>query len=103
MVDKFYKDVTGPYWDKERKYVDEHYRSIPFPFNEIKTPHFVMNYNWEFEQVIGYFNTWSAVQHYIRKNNENPVNIFANELKEAWGDVLKRKVTFPIFMRTGRN
>ncbi len=103
LVDKFYKDITGPYWDIERKYVDEHYRSIPFPFNEIKTPRFIMKYNWEFEQVIGYFNTWSAVQNYIRKNNENPVNIFADELKEAWDDVLKRKVTFPVFMRTGRN
>jgi ubiquinone/menaquinone biosynthesis C-methylase UbiE len=102
LIDKFYRDTTGPYWDKERKYVEDHYLTIPFPFKEITTPGFSMNYNWEFEQVIGYLNTWSAVQHYTRKNNENPVEKFSEELKKAWGNVLKRKVTFPIFMRTGR-
>lgn len=102
LVDRFYKEVTGPYWDKERKYVDEHYVTIPFPFKEIPTPGFAMTYSWAFEQVTGYLNTWSAVQHYIRKNNQNPVDEFSAELKEVWGNVLHRKVTFPIFMRTGR-
>ena len=102
LVDKFYRDTTGPYWDKERKYVDDHYLTIPFPFKEITTPGFAMNYTWEFDHVIGYLNTWSAVQHYARKNNVNPVEKFSEELKTAWGNVLKRKVTFPIFMRTGR-
>ena len=101
-INKFYRDTTGPYWDKERKYIDEHYLTIPFPFKEIKTPDFSMDYHWEFEQVIGYLNTWSAVQHYIRRNNENPVEKFSEELKKVWGNVLKRKVTFPVFMRTGR-
>ncbi|MEP6926123.1 MAG: class I SAM-dependent methyltransferase [Ginsengibacter sp.] len=103
MVDKFYRDTTGPYWDEERKYIDAHYLTIPFPFKEITTPAFSINYNWEFEKVTGYLNTWSAVQHYIRKNNENPVEKFSEELKKVWSTVLKRKVTFPIFMRAGRN
>lgn len=102
LVDQFYKETTGPYWDKERKYIDDHYRTIPFPFKEIETPDFSMNYNWEFEQVIGFLNTWSAVQHYIRKNNENPVEKFSEKLRKVWGNVLKRKVLFPVFMRTGR-
>ena len=102
LINEFYKETTGPYWDKERKHIDHHYSTIPFPFKEIDTPDFSMNYNWEFEQVIGYLNTWSAVQHYIRKNNENPVEKFSNELKKVWGNVLKRKVSFPVFMRTGR-
>ncbi|MGH2647587.1 MAG: class I SAM-dependent methyltransferase [Ginsengibacter sp.] len=102
MIDKFYSETTGPYWDKERKYIEDHYRTIPFPFKQIDTPGFFMNYNWEFEQVIGYLNTWSAVQHYIRKNNENPVEKFSHALRKVWGNISKRKVSFPIFMRTGR-
>jgi ubiquinone/menaquinone biosynthesis C-methylase UbiE len=102
LIDTFYRDTTGSYWDEERKYVEEHYLTIPFPFKEITTPAFSMNYNWELERVTGYLNTWSAVQHYIRKNNENPVDKISEELKKAWGNVLKRKVQFPIFMRTGR-
>jgi ubiquinone/menaquinone biosynthesis C-methylase UbiE len=103
LIDKFYRHTTGPYWDKERKYVEERYRTIPFPFKEIATPGFTMNYKWEFEQVAGYLNTWSAVQHYIRKNNINPVEAFSKELKKAWGTISKRTIRFPIFMRTGRN
>ncbi len=103
LVNDFYKNVTGPYWDDERKYVDEHYRSIPFPFQEIEAPSFKMNYNWKFENAIGYLNTWSAVQHYIKKNNENPVDAFSSQLKKAWGNTITRKVSFQIFMRVGKN
>ena len=102
LIDKFYRETTGPYWDKERKYIEEHYTTIPFPFKEINAPGFSMNYSWQFDQVIGYLNTWSAVQHYVRRNNENPVDKFSVELKRVWGNVLKRKVSFPVFMRTGR-
>jgi ubiquinone/menaquinone biosynthesis C-methylase UbiE len=103
LTDNFYRKTTGPYWDKERKYIDERYSTIPFPFKEMGSPDFEMHYKWDFAQVIGYLNTWSAVQHYIRKNNENPVEKFSEELKEAWGNVAKRSVSFPVFMRTGRN
>jgi SAM-dependent methyltransferase len=102
LIDHFYRVTTGPYWDKERKHIDEHYTTIPFPFKEIINPGFSMNYNWTFEQVVGYLNTWSAVQHYSRKNNENPVEKFSHELKKQWGNAIKRKVKFPIFMRLGR-
>ena len=102
LINEFYRKTTGPYWDKERIHIDHHYTNIPFPFKEIDTPDFAMNYNWEFEQVIGYLNTWSAVQHYIRKNNENPVEKFSDELQKVWSNVLKRKVSFPVFMRTAR-
>lgn len=101
-IDDFYTNVTGPYWDKERKFVDKKYRTIPFPFEEIETPMFKSEYDWEFNQVIGYFNTWSAVQHFITKNKKNPVDEFIEPLKKLWGNEEKRKVSFPIFMRAGR-
>jgi len=102
IIDNFYKNTTGPYWDQERKLVDNHYATIPFPFKQIESPVFSMSYQWNLEQVIGYFNTWSAVQHYIRKNNENPVDEFSKELRKAWGGVGRRKVSFPVFIRVGR-
>src|SRR5690242_14801535 len=37
---EFYKAVIGPYWDAERKHVDAHYTTIPFPFKEIECPVF---------------------------------------------------------------
>jgi ubiquinone/menaquinone biosynthesis C-methylase UbiE len=38
-IDDFYA-FTGPYWDPERKYLDDRYQTIPFPFNEIKVGEF---------------------------------------------------------------
>jgi ubiquinone/menaquinone biosynthesis C-methylase UbiE len=104
VIDDFYINITGPYWDKERKFVDENYANIPFPFDkEIKAPEFESEYEWELEHLIGYFNTWSAVQHFITIKNENPVEQIIEPLKKLWGNETKRKVTFPIFMRIGRN
>ncbi len=103
LITDFYQNVTGPYWDAERKYVDENYETIPFPFDEIKTQLFHSKYNWGVEDLIGFLNTWSAVKHYIKQNNENPVSLFSEKLKKAWGSTLKKEISFPIFMRTGKN
>lgn len=40
LITDFYTNVIGKYWDKERKYIDENYETIPFPFDEIKAPKF---------------------------------------------------------------
>ena len=102
VVHHFYTKITDPYWDDERKYVDARYHSIPFPFLEINAPSFIVEQHWDIEEFVGYLNTWSAVQHYIDKNNANPVERILDDLKKSWGSALKKRVTFPIFMRIGR-
>lgn len=97
----FYHNIVGPYWDAERKYVDENYETIPFPLDEIETKKFSNRFEWTFEQLTGYLATWSATQHYKDKNNKNPVDLIYDELKYSWekGD---RKVTFPLLLRIGK-
>ena len=102
IITDFYKNITGPYWDAERKYVDENYETIPFPFEEIKAPALCSKYDWELDAVAGFLNTWSAVQHYIKANNENPVNALIEKLKNQWGNNVKKEVSFPVFIRAGR-
>lgn len=102
IIDDFYKNIIGLYWDRERKYVDENYSTISFPFKEIKCPVLNNDCEWNVEQVIGYINTWSAVQYFISTNNRNPVDEIAEPLKKLWRNDLKRKVSFPIFMRAGK-
>jgi ubiquinone/menaquinone biosynthesis C-methylase UbiE len=101
LLKHFYYDITGPYWDAERRYLDENYATIPFPFEEIKTKQFTNEFAWTFEQLIGYLETWSAVQHYIKKNGTNPVDLIRDELKESW-EKGNRKVTFPLLLRIGK-
>jgi ubiquinone/menaquinone biosynthesis C-methylase UbiE len=102
VVLNFYKNIVGTYWDSERKFVDENYTTIPFPFQEIKNPGFEIEYEWELEHLVGYFSTWSAVQHYMTRENKNPVDQIIEPLKRSWGNVAKRKVSFPVFMRIGK-
>lgn len=101
IIDHFYKNVVGPYWDPERKYLEASYETIPFPFEEIEAPDFVMKYTWTIEHLLGYLRTWSAVNHFEKKLHFDPVEEIAARLKESFGAV--REVAFPIFLRIGRN
>lgn len=98
----FYKNVVGSYWDKERKYIDENYETIPFPFDEIITPKFYIKSEWTFEHLLGYFETWSAIKHFIKANNFNPVDNIFDKLKNAWGNDVTKEISFPILLRVGR-
>jgi ubiquinone/menaquinone biosynthesis C-methylase UbiE len=100
ILHRYYYDILGSYWDAERKYVDENYTTIPFPFDEIKTRSFENNFTWTFEQLIGYLQTWSATQHYKNKNNQNPIDRIYDKLKQSW-EKGNRKVTFPLLLRIG--
>ncbi|HKR07008.1 MAG TPA: class I SAM-dependent methyltransferase [Bacteroidia bacterium] len=103
IIDHLYSNILNSYWDEERKYIDEHYKTIPFPFIEIPTPAFKSVYDWNLEQLIGFLNSWSAVQHYKdRNNNENPLDEIINNLRSCWQENEKKKVSFPAFLRVGK-
>jgi ubiquinone/menaquinone biosynthesis C-methylase UbiE len=102
IIDRFYFEITGPYWDKERRYVDEQFRTIPFPFEEIPSPTLVNTMQWTFENVLGFLNSWSAVEHYKKKHGTNPVDLVYEELRGLWPEGAAREIKFPILMRTGR-
>ena len=102
VVNYFYKDVTNPYWDKERNYIDEHYQTIPFPFEEIPAPQFFITVEWNLEQLTGFLFTWSAVQHYIKANENNPVDLIYDDLKKAWKEDTIKKINFPVLLRVGK-
>ncbi|MCB0532430.1 MAG: class I SAM-dependent methyltransferase [Lewinellaceae bacterium] len=102
VVRHFYVDITGPYWDAERRHIDAAYQTIPFPLKEIDMPHFFMEFNWTADDVLGYFSSWSAVQHYIRANGHNPVELIEPDLRAAWGGVGSRKISNQLLLKVGR-
>ncbi|HEX2533292.1 MAG TPA: class I SAM-dependent methyltransferase [Chitinophagaceae bacterium] len=101
VVDRFYTETVGPYWDKERRYIDEGYQTIPFPFAELSAPVFSNTYQWTLHHLAGYLNTWSAVQHFTGAQGFNPVQSLLPALEEAWGPEAERTVTFPLLLRIG--
>ena len=102
VVRRFYRETVGPFWDPERRYIDEGYRTIPFPFEELDLPAFSMTYHWSFDAMLGYLGTWSAVQHYQRERGENPVDQFGQAAQAAWGGVAEREIRFPLLCRVGK-
>lgn len=102
IIENLYSNTLGDYWDKERKYIDEQYATIPFPFEEIKPPLFEITVQWTVEHLIGYLNTWSAVKHFIRKNGYNPVDTIKNSIEQNWGTQRVLETRFPLIIRLGR-
>ena len=101
LIADFYHNVIGQYWDKERKYVDEKYQTIPFPFDELPAPPFTIELDWTMEHLVGYLNTWSAVKHFIKQNHYNPVDALQTTIAEHWQRGAVKRVQFPLLLRVG--
>ncbi|MEO5893358.1 MAG: class I SAM-dependent methyltransferase, partial [Ferruginibacter sp.] len=102
LIDNFYGNIIGPYWDKERKYIDENYQTIPFPFDDIAAPVFENNFEWTLEEFMGYLETWSAVQHYIKLKKSTPLELISKQLEGIWGNNPTKKIAFPILLRVAK-
>ncbi|HEX6571091.1 MAG TPA: class I SAM-dependent methyltransferase [Steroidobacteraceae bacterium] len=103
VVDRFYHDTIGPYWPPEREYVQQGYRTIPFPWDEITPPPFRLQTEWTLEQVIGYFASWSSVQQYrVRHDGRDPLPDVERELASAWPVGRTVRLDWPLYLRVGR-
>ncbi len=99
VVEKLYTGILENYWEKERKLVEQGYRSIEIPFEEIKTPTFRLQVDWSVEQVLGYFKTWSAMQSFLKKNPPDSIIEALREIETAWGSEPTRKMEWPLSLR----
>lgn len=103
LVQEFYYQTIGPYWPAERRHVEEGYQSLPFPFTEIKVPALTMQEFWSLDELLGYFNTWSAVKEAKNVLGFNPVEQLRAILLPQWGDPeSKKKISWPLSIRAGR-
>jgi len=102
MLKAFYTDTLNDYWDKERRFVEQEYKTIPFPFDEIENPGFEYRVKWNLFQLDGYLNTWSAVHNYFKQNGLNPVSVFMDQVNQKFGPDMVFSIIFPLFMRMGR-
>lgn len=103
-VDRFYDDVVGEYWPPERRYVEEAYATLPFPWQEEPAPAFQLATQWTLPQVMGYLASWSAVQRYRDANaGRDPLPELAAELATLWPVDGTVRLNWPIHLRLGRN
>ena len=103
VVRHFARTTVGPYWPLQRRIVDDGYRSITLPFEEIDVPTFEMADRWTLDQLLGYVRTWSATTRYREALNEDPTIDFAAQLGQRWGDPDEaRRVWWPLTVMAGR-
>ena len=98
----FYQNIIGPYWDKERRFVDEKYATVNFPFEPLPSSSFQTVLEWSRDQFKGYIETWSSVQKYRKEHQTSPLLLIEEELDSIWPAVETRTVTFPICLLLGR-
>jgi len=80
----FYSQVVGPYWPPERRHVEEGYKSLPFPFEEVATPEFGFELRWDLDQLAGYASSWSATARYRQALGTDPVPLLRASIEPAW-------------------
>lgn len=103
LVRHFARTIVGPYWPPQRRIVDEGYRSITMPFDEIDVPEFEMAERWTREQLLGYIRTWSATSRYRETLSQDPTVELATQLEELWRDPTEvRRVSWPLAVRVGK-
>lgn len=101
LIGRFYGETVGRYWPPERRHAESGYRELEFPFPEIPLPAIDLEVTWTAEEFATYLRTWSAVTRYAQDKGHDPVADFAPELRQAWGEGLRR-VTWPLGGRIGR-
>jgi SAM-dependent methyltransferase len=102
IVDRFYTEVVGKDWPAERRYVEQRYRTLPFPWREETVPSMVLETDWDLDQVMGYLATWSAVQRFRKRVGRDPLPALRAQLDAVWPAGRVRQVLWPIHLRLGR-
>lgn len=103
LLNKYYSVILKDYWPDRFHFVDTRYADLPFPFTELIPPKFEMITDWNFNQVIGFLDSWSGTKIYLQKNGVHPLDEIWNDLKKEWGDVnLRRKINWPLHIKVGK-
>ena len=103
VVHRLDTEILGPYWLPQVRLVEQGYRTVPFPFEEIDAPTFALHQRWDLDHLIGCMSTWSASLRYRKVTGRDPIDPIRDDLAAAWGDPLReREVTWDLCLRVGR-
>lgn len=101
LLHDFYHRTLKGYWPPQRRYIEEGYRTIPFPFAPLPLSGFRVECDWRLAELCGYLRTWSAVQRYRQHKGGDPVDDLEKKLERFWGE-RRRKIVWPLHVLAGR-
>ena len=100
IIERIFTEVES-FWPPVRLIVEDHYRSITLPVPVVPTDQFEMHLAWTAGEMLNYMRTWSATQRYLQANNEDPVALHEEALRQCWGEG-RREVRWPLTLKVGR-
>ncbi|MCW4465158.1 class I SAM-dependent methyltransferase [Glutamicibacter sp. MNS18] len=99
---RFARDEVGGYWPAEIRHVQQAYRSLHFPFDEVEMEPVDIELQLDLPQFLGYLSTWSAVRAAAAAGQGHLLEGFASELGQLWEDPQRvRSVLMPLHLRVG--
>ena len=102
-LEHFYRVTLAGYWPERIRYLDQRYRTLPFPFDEIQPPAFEMEATWNANQLIGFLASWSAVKKLIEVRGVSAFEKSIGELEHIWEKKTKGyKLRWPLHLRIGK-
>jgi hypothetical protein len=101
-LDRIMYETVGPFWPPERRFVEDEYRSIPFPFDRIPAPVMTLEESWPLQHLAGYIRSWSATARYVSARGEDPVTEFETEARATWTGDEARPIVWNLAVLAGR-
>lgn len=101
LVNELYWQRLAGHWPPERRWVDQAYAGLAFPFDRLEPPPLAMEASWTLEQLLGFLGTWSAVRRCIAAEGDDPVDRLRPALARAWGSTEHRQISWPLTLWVG--
>ncbi|CAN0858110.1 Putative methyltransferase DDB_G0268948 [Linum grandiflorum] len=109
VFNPFYAVDSAPYWDPQRKLVDDGYNGVDFPFDEAVEGgtgpfRFVTEKLMDLDAFLMYLRSWSAYQTAKEKGVELLRDDLIHKFRLAWDQdgVHHKLVRFPVYLRIGK-
>lgn len=99
LQDRLYAPVDK-HWAPGNRIVQNVYRDVKFPFSPISIPQVEMVVEWDADQLVNYFTTWSAVKLYNAENRADIAGTLRQHLREIISGTVN--VTFDFGAYVGR-
>lgn len=102
-LEQFYWETLQGFWPERIRYLEERYKNLPFPFEEIQPPTFEMEARWGVDKMVGFLASWSAVRKLVEVKGEGYFEAQVKELEDLWGGKSREKrIRWPLHFRIGR-
>ncbi|CAN1144686.1 Putative methyltransferase DDB_G0268948 [Linum perenne] len=110
VFNHFYAVESAPYWDPQRKLVDDGYKGVYFPFEEVVEGEgtgplrFVTEKLMDLDGFFTYLRSWSAYQTAKEKGIELLGDDVIHKFTSVWEEdgVVEKLVRFPVYLRIGK-